>query len=264
MKDDSALFSAIAAGDLEAAETFTRRLSAPLFRYCRLNFTDHFRAGDFVETVLASWINRIRSGEIGLQSIHSLFEEASRLSSGQWRGRRGKGLSEKQYRILEIMEEVPLLDRIALDLVLLEHHDKMRVAEWLGLNVEDIDRTITIFLDRLSGDEKIEELLTYAAIQQSRRKRVGSLVEEPRSKRRRKMERVAEASGSSGEESRPARKIWSGREGAGLERDETAGRNHQGSGRDISEDKRVGTVKKHHESRPRRRRVDPREIDVDI
>lgn len=265
MMDDSALFSAIAAGDLQAAETLTQRLSAPLFRYCRLNFTDHFRAGDFVETTLASWINRIRNGEVKLQSIRSLFEEASRLSSGQWRGRRGKGLSEKQFRILEIMEGMPLLDRIASDLVLLEHHDREQVAEWLELGVDEIDRAIEIFLNTLSKDEKIGELLKYAAIQQSRQKKAGSSMGEPRSGRQRKMGGATEAPDSRRRKSRSTRKAWSEYDGERMEsrRLETPDRIRD-DGAGIAEDKRQGTVKKHHESRPRRRRVDPREIDVDI
>jgi hypothetical protein len=267
MTDDRTLFSAIAAGDLQAAETLVQRFSAPLFRYCRLNFTDHFRAGEFVEMLLALWINRIRRGDIGLPSITDLFEEAFRMSSAQWRGRRGKGLSGKQRRILEVLEDIPLLDRLALDLVLLEHHDAGVVAQWLGMDVPAVSRSIEEFLNTLSKDEKIGELLKHAAFHQSQRKRAGPPGAKPRSHEREKPERAAESSGPRRTQTR-SEGISTGKTGSlstgpGKTGPGRTGHERENTGGDAADECHTPD-EKHRESRPRRRRVDPRELDVDI
>jgi hypothetical protein len=257
MIGDSSLFSAIAAGDMKAAEIFTMRFAAPLFRYCRLNFTDHFRTSEFVEEMIAVWINRIQRNETGLPDLYGLFDEAFRLSAGQWLGIRGKGLSGKQRRILEIMEEMPFTERLAIDLVLLENHNNVDVAQWLDLDVSVVDSLISAFLDTLSNDDTIKELLEHAAIHQSReRRKTAGEVFSPSKGRERQSKEMASPSGKSRPHSQTISQPIKPNARGTPEISKNTRRTSTG-GRPSSDEERK-------KPRPRRRRVDPREIDVDI
>lgn len=260
MIDDSSLFSAIASGDMKAAEIFTNRFAAPLFRYCRLNFTDHYRASEFVENIFAVWINRFQRCDTELQDVCFLFEEAFRSSSEHWRDIRGKGLSGKQRRILELMEKLPIKQRLAIDLVLLENHDRNDVARWLDIESGFIDTIVSGFLETLSKDPKIKEILEHAAVHQSRERRKAAA------------QGGTPSSGysrhSKGLEQRPKdNRQRSSEKPKKFKTDPIRSKNNtetaENSGR-VSTGKQPSPDEERKKPGPRRRRVDPREINVDL
>ncbi len=179
MNHDSTLLTAVAMGDAAAAETLTERYAGPLFRFCRLNFTDHYRAGEFIDEFLAGWIFKLRKGSIPPGTILDLFREAFRQSSGRWVGERGRGLSAKQRRILEIMEQVPLDSRIALDLFYLEDKSGEEIARSLGIEPESIGSIASEFFNMLASDDTIKEFLKHALIHQSREKQTAGRKDRP-------------------------------------------------------------------------------------
>ncbi|MBN1879189.1 sigma-70 family RNA polymerase sigma factor [bacterium] len=270
MNDTSSLLTAVAAGDLPAAQTLTERYAGPLFRFCRLNFTDHYRAGEFIEAFFADWISRLQKGVIAPGSILDIFREADRYSRNQWAGERGRGLSAKQCRILELMNGLPLDQRVALDLMYLEDRDVADVSRWLGIDAETIQSSATGFFKMLASDETIKEFLKHASIQQSRETKTRQQEDRPRSVGPEKRHGSSRQPAFGGNE----RSGWRGREATDTARGRPdTGSEKRGQPRDSDTGKntvsdsgggRKPTYEERQKSRARRRRVDPRQLDFEL
>lgn len=266
MKAEAALIEQVKQGDETAFRTLVERYAAPLFRYCRLNLDDHFRAGDFVECEMARWLRHVSSGEISASGIEDLFEYAFQRSETQRLSERGKGLSGKQRRILELMETLPLTERLALDLVWLEDHSREDVTKWLALADNTILETEIRFKKTLGSDEMIKEFLEYAAIQQSRQQAARRRSEQETAYRRSGEETVPRRSSTSPSTVRravsPRKTGESGRRTPSDSAEKTTGTPENTGGN--SEGESGGTDAQRPKPRPRRRRVDPRKLDFEI
>lgn len=265
MNETSALIAAVAAGDMTAAETLVCRYSGPLFRFCRLNFTDHYRAGEFIEEFMAGWLSRLQCGDTEAHGIVELFERACRQSQGQWAGERGRGLSAKQRRILEILEHIPLKERLALDLLCLEDRTIEQISAWLDIDADSIRTAANTFFAQLSTDETIKEILTHASIHQIRAERTATQRDRSRPVSREK--RLETRFGQENPQKRPPG--FSDRRRAGPEQTHIRAGGRPGSqaeedGRGNAGGERRQTYEERQKSRARRRRVDPRQLDFDI
>ncbi|MBN1296385.1 hypothetical protein JXA80_06365 [bacterium] len=252
------LIRRIANQDMEAGRVLTERYAAPLFRFCRLNFNDHFRAGEFIEESLAQWLGAVARNDIHPESIKDLFSTLIEGCVSSAPIPRGKGLSGKQKRILELLELLPVIPRIALDLVWLENHPASDVARWLAIDKSSIERTARDFVSILVADERIKEFLDYAAIQQTRTQFSREKAEE--------RERCgAEDRRSPPADHRPAGtcpRRFSEEPPAGSDpRSRTARDSNLGGQAAKRPD---GADAEHPEPRPRRRRVDPRKLNIEL
>ncbi|HPQ41823.1 MAG TPA: hypothetical protein PLV45_15755 [bacterium] len=271
MTADADLITAISRGDEAACQALVERYAAPLFRYCRLNLNDHFRAGDFVEREMAEWVRHVMDGDIPVTGIGDLFQRVRQHSEAYLLEERGKGLSGKQKRILELMESLPMIERLALDLVWLENRSREDVTRWLSLKENTILEVEIRFKQILGADDKIKEFLEYAAIQQVRQQ-AARRRSESETIRKKPPETGAFRPAGTGRPSGAARRPGGqGREdgpgGHGTRPGTGDAGKTGGTGKDAGghpETGSDGTDAKRSESRPRRRRVDPRKLDFEI
>lgn len=266
MNETSALIAAVAAGDMDAAETLVCRYAGPLFRFCRLNFTDHYRAGEFIEQFLAGWISRLRSGDTGAHDIVGLFERACQRSQGQWAGERGRGLSAKQRRILEILELVPPKERLALDLLCHEDRSIEQISGWLDIDPDSIRAAAKAFYAQLSTDQAMKEILTHASIHQIRAERTATQRDRSRPISREKgiETRLGKESSSKRPPGFPDRRRAASGQKPDFRAGERLGNEAEEDGRGDTGGERRQTYEERQKSRARRRRVDPRQLDFDI
>jgi len=269
METEKQFIMKIANDDIEAAKLFTEIYAAPVFRLCRLYFNDHYRAAEFVEEFLAGFIARIRTSDVPDKLAEGMFNSAWHVLNQRFSAlKKGKGLSSKQKRILELMETIPLRDRLALDLVILENHSVQEVNKWLDLPDEKLKQIENNFKKMLSSDETIKEFLEYAAIQQSKQR-------EARERARRKAEiQSTPQRGKQGYEGSYQRQSFSrySEERESVRRSSSAeygsvrrsSTTSTGDAGGETKKRSDGIDEKRSKPRPRRRRVDPRKLNIDL
>lgn len=263
MGTETELITEIQTGNMVAAQQFVERYASPLFRYCRMYFNDHYRAGEFIEEYLGMFLQRLRRHDTVSYSVESFFTEALLLSQRRkLDSEPGKGLSKKQRRIIELMSDLPLMDRLILDLVCLEGHSHETVSQWFEISVDRIEKIESSFHEILMSDETIKEFLINAATQQAKQ-------EKARLKARDKSDRKGVQKHDSKSVPKTSRRIFSDRELSGpqtltkwsapepsqKDAGKTDGTDTAGSNENAEECKKP---------RPRRRRVDPRKLNIEI
>jgi len=111
-----------------------------LFRTARPFIGDHFRAIELIELILAEYMFNTQSRLFTGLDMEILIQKTKILAKRDISPTSGQGLSKKQEHLLRLLDELPVNDRLIVELHLLENMTPRSVGTLLGRSTNDIYR----------------------------------------------------------------------------------------------------------------------------
>ena len=131
------LIHAIANNDQVAVDDFISCLGGTVFRYIRYRTSGHMPARSIAEKSFIRFIYLNRQSKID-QPLEFLFEIVEDTLKTHISYSPGKGLSKKQFQMIQVLESLSISDRIAVELILDSNLPVEKVSKFLKLNENHI------------------------------------------------------------------------------------------------------------------------------